>query len=131
MPAKELPVFPAVRFSAVSAIDLSRLNKFNCNNGTACNNIRGVFNCSNGHCKNMSEFFLCHHKADGHTINSQKDNTKLNGFFECHGVHCTKIKKPFSCDRYCSKITARSTRFHYVANFRLKSYTLCKGIKTE
>jgi len=58
-----------------------------------------------GHCKNMSEFFLCHHKADGLTVNSQKDNTKLNGFFECHGVHCTKIKKPFSCDRYCSKIT--------------------------
>ena len=53
----------------------------------------------------MSEFFLCHHKADGPTINSAKDNTKLNGFFECHGVHCTKIKKPFSCDRYCSKIT--------------------------
>ncbi|XP_017059680.1 uncharacterized protein LOC108100358 isoform X2 [Drosophila ficusphila] len=91
--------------TSCSMIDLSRLNKFNCNNGTACNNIRGVFNCSNGHCKNMSEFFLCHHKADGTTINSQKDNTKLNGFFECHGVHCTKIKKPFSCDRYCSKIT--------------------------
>ncbi|XP_044250592.1 uncharacterized protein Teh4 [Drosophila takahashii] len=91
--------------TSCAMIDLSRLNKFNCNNGTACNNIRGVFNCSNGHCKNMSEFFLCHHKADGHTINSQKDNTKLNGFFECHGVHCTKIKKPFSCDRYCSKIT--------------------------
>ncbi|KAH8329606.1 hypothetical protein KR074_000223 [Drosophila pseudoananassae] len=94
--------------TSCAMIDLSRLNKFNCNNGTACNNIRGVFNCSNGksrHCKNMSEFFLCHHKADGHVINSQKDNTKLNGFFECHGVHCTKIKKPFSCDRYCSKIT--------------------------
>ncbi|XP_037825349.1 uncharacterized protein LOC119613389 [Lucilia sericata] len=91
--------------TSCAMIDMSRLNKFNCNNGTACNNIHGVFNCSNGHCKNMSEFFLCHHKADGPTINSAKDNTKLNGFFECHGVHCTKIKKPFSCDRYCSKIT--------------------------
>ncbi|KMY97520.1 uncharacterized protein Dsimw501_GD13287 [Drosophila simulans] len=93
--------------TSCAMIDLSRLNKFNCNNGTACNNIRGVFNCSTSarHCKNMSEFFLCHHKADGLTVNSQKDNTKLNGFFECHGVHCTKIKKPFSCDRYCSKIT--------------------------
>lgn len=27
---------------------MNRLNKFNCNNGTVCNNIRGVFNCSNG-----------------------------------------------------------------------------------
>uniref|UniRef100_A0A1B0FH20 Uncharacterized protein n=1 Tax=Glossina morsitans morsitans TaxID=37546 RepID=A0A1B0FH20_GLOMM len=91
--------------TSCAMIDMNRLNKFNCNNGTACNNIHGVFNCSNGHCKNMSEFFLCHHKADGPTINSAKDNTKLNGFFECHGIHCTKIKKPFSCDRYCSKIT--------------------------
>ncbi|XP_055911841.1 uncharacterized protein LOC129945905 [Eupeodes corollae] len=86
-------------------IDLQNLKKFNCNNGTACNNLRGVFNCSNGHCKNMSEFFLCHHKADGPTLNSEKDNTKLNGFFECRGIQCTKIKKPFLCDRYCSKIT--------------------------
>ncbi|XP_064541633.1 uncharacterized protein Teh4 [Drosophila montana] len=91
--------------TSCAMIDLNRLNKFNCNNGTVCNNIRGVFNCSNGHCKNMSEFFLCHHKPDGPVINSAKDNTKLNGFFECHGVHCTKIKRPFSCDRYCSRIT--------------------------
>lgn len=91
--------------TSCAMIDLNRLNKFNCNNGTVCNNIRGVFNCSNGHCKNMSEFFLCHHKPDGPTINSAKDNTKLNGFFECHGVHCTKIRRPFSCDRYCSRIT--------------------------
>ncbi|XP_012157931.1 uncharacterized protein LOC101450843 [Ceratitis capitata] len=94
--------------TSCAMIDMNRLNKFNCNNGTVCNNIRGVFNCSNGHCKNMSEFFLCHHKPDGPTINSAKDNTKLNGFFECHGVHCTKIKKPFTCDRYCTKITTTS-----------------------
>ncbi|XP_013106045.1 uncharacterized protein LOC106086067 [Stomoxys calcitrans] len=85
-------------------IDEKVLPKFNCNNGTECSNLSGVFNCTNGHCKNMTERFLCHHKADGPVINSAKDNTKLNGFFECHGVYCTKIKKAFTCDRICNNI---------------------------
>lgn len=131
-------------------IDLNRLNKFNCNNGTVCNNIRGVFNCSNGkgcpwahyscqltlafplpgHCKNMSEFFLCHHKPDGPTINSAKDNTKLNGFFECHGVHCTKIKRPFSCDRYCNRITTTNINtliMHVSRTLKVRVNTTWRG----
>ncbi|KAJ6636523.1 hypothetical protein Bhyg_15114 [Pseudolycoriella hygida] len=101
------------------------IKKFNCNNGTECAVLSGVFNCSlgrflesfancalnvflltPGHCKNMSELYLCHHKADGGVvIDAEKDNLKLNGFFECVNSKCTKIKKPFSCDRYCPKIT--------------------------
>ncbi|CAD7083351.1 unnamed protein product [Hermetia illucens] len=86
-------------------VDPENLKKVNCNNGLACATLNGVFNCSNGHCKNMSEFYLCHHKADGFTLDPDKDNTKLNGFFECSGARCTKIKNKFTCDRYCSKIT--------------------------
>ncbi|XP_005190847.1 uncharacterized protein LOC101888555 isoform X1 [Musca domestica] len=84
--------------------DMKTLAKFNCNNGTECNHLKGVFNCTNGHCRNMTQSFLCHHKADGPVINSAKDNTKLNGFFECKGIHCTKIRKPFTCDRICNAI---------------------------
>ncbi|XP_037025396.1 uncharacterized protein LOC119066835 [Bradysia coprophila] len=82
------------------------IKKFNCNNGTECAVLSGVFNCSLGHCKNMSELYLCHHKADGGVvIDAEKDNLKLNGFFECVNSKCTKIRKAFSCDRYCPKIT--------------------------
>lgn len=53
----------------------------------------------------MSTYYLCHHHADGITIDAERDNMKLNGFFECEKSRCVKIKKPFSCDRYCHKIT--------------------------
>lgn len=53
----------------------------------------------------MSKHYLCHHHADGITIDAERDNMKLNGFFECEKSRCVKIKKPFSCDRYCAKIT--------------------------
>lgn len=53
----------------------------------------------------MSMHYLCHHHADGISIDAERDNMKLNGFFECKRSKCVKIRKPFSCDRYCSKIT--------------------------
>nr|CAD7409065.1 unnamed protein product [Timema cristinae] len=68
------------------------LKKYNCNNGTECESLTGVFNCSLGHCANMSEMYQCHHKADGITVNSERDNMKLNGFFECDKATCIKIK---------------------------------------
>ncbi|XP_055373381.1 uncharacterized protein LOC129606830 [Condylostylus longicornis] len=86
-------------------VDPNNFKKYNCNNGTICSNLHGLFNCSNGHCKNISEFMLCHHTADGPSIDPEKDNSKLNGYFECYGPKCTKIKKEFRCDRYCGKIT--------------------------
>nr|CAD7426511.1 unnamed protein product [Timema monikensis] len=81
------------------------LKKYNCNNGTECESLTGVFNCSLGHCANMSEMYQCHHKADGITVNSERDNMKLNGFFECDKATCIKIKHPFVCDRLCPKIS--------------------------
>ncbi|KAL5292413.1 hypothetical protein ACFFRR_011308 [Megaselia abdita] len=83
------------------------LTNFNCNNGSICSNLEGVFNCSNGHCKNMSQHYLCYnYKADGHSIDPDKENTKLNGFFECHKSKCTTIKqKDFPCERYCNPIS--------------------------
>ena len=56
----------------------------------------------------MSEHYLCHHHADGVTIDAERDNMKLNGFFECVKSRCVKIKRAFSCDRYCPKITTTS-----------------------
>ncbi|CAH1103619.1 unnamed protein product [Psylliodes chrysocephalus] len=87
-----------------------QLKKHNCNNGTECASLRGVFNCSLGHCANMSQLYDCHYKADGFTVDSDRDNAKLNGFFECKGAKCTKIKRAFSCDRICKEnITSVST----------------------
>lgn len=93
-------------FTSVSCpqVSTTHLKRYNCNNGTECSTLFGVFNCSLGHCANMSEIFQCHHKADGFVVDSDKDNTKLNGFFECKGFRCTKIKRAFSCDRYCDII---------------------------
>lgn len=89
--------------------DLELMTVYNCNNGTECSSLYGVFNCSLGHCKNMSEIYKCHHKADGFVVDNDRDNTKLNGFFECKGSKCTKIKRHFNCDRICPKIV-RGTR---------------------
>lgn len=61
-----------------------------------------------GHCANFSELYVCHYKADGITVDAEKDNMKLNGFFYCKGSNCTRIKRAFSCDRYCPKITTSS-----------------------
>lgn len=58
-----------------------------------------------GHCRNLSMYYLCHHFADGITIDAERDNLKLNGYFECNKSRCVKIKRAFSCDRYCPKIT--------------------------
>ncbi|XP_034253156.1 uncharacterized protein LOC117652392 [Thrips palmi] len=88
--------------------DPTSVKRYNCNQGSECDDLHGVFNCSLGHCGNYSERFLCHYKADGVVLNTEKDNMKLNGFFECNKSICTKIKRPFSCDRYCNKITTTS-----------------------
>lgn len=98
-------------FSSVSCPepDYNRLVTYNCNNGTECSTLMGVFNCSLGHCSNMSIIFTCQYKADGLVVDNDRDNTKLNGFFECKGAKCTKIKKSIHCDRNCDHII-RSNR---------------------
>lgn len=85
-------------------VNVASLKKYNCNNGSECSVLSGVFNCSLGHCVNISELMLCHHKADGIVVDSEKDNMKLNGFFSCQNSRCTKIKSRFNCDRYCPNI---------------------------
>ncbi|XP_072402877.1 uncharacterized protein Teh4 [Diabrotica undecimpunctata] len=89
--------------STCPPVNSNQLKKHNCNNGTECASLKGLFNCSLGHCSNMSQLYDCHYKADGFTVDSDKDNVKLNGFFECRGTKCTKIKKPFTCDRICKE----------------------------
>ncbi|XP_071054771.1 uncharacterized protein [Onthophagus taurus] len=102
----ELILEGCTNFISVSCpeANVGKLKKYNCNNGTECKTLYGVFNCSLGHCTNMSQVYQCHYKADGFVVDSDKDNTKLNGFFECKGAKCTKIKRAFSCDRYCDTI---------------------------
>nr|XP_023013544.1 uncharacterized protein LOC111503475 [Leptinotarsa decemlineata] len=93
----------------------SQLKKHNCNNGTECASLRGVFNCSLGHCTNISEIYECHYKADGFSVDTDKDNAKLNGFFECKGAKCTKIKRFPSCDRICKENITSSTKNVYIS----------------
>ncbi|XP_034938598.1 uncharacterized protein Teh4 [Chelonus insularis] len=99
------------KFTSISCpqVNLRTARRYNCNNGSACGSLFGVFNCSLGHCTNMSELMLCHYKADGIVVDSEKDNMKLNGFFSCHYSRCTKIKHAFSCDRYCPAISTNDT----------------------
>ncbi|XP_039300089.1 uncharacterized protein LOC111050185, partial [Nilaparvata lugens] len=106
----DITVENCTRLNTVSCpqVNVRALKRYNCNNDSECATLTGVFNCSLGHCANMSELFLCHHKADGIVVDSDKDNLKLNGFFECKKSKCTKIKRPFLCDRYCNKITTSS-----------------------
>ncbi|XP_031626125.1 uncharacterized protein LOC116342590 [Contarinia nasturtii] len=81
-------------------------SKYNCNNGTQCSALTGLFDCSLGHCRNVSTHFLCHYNADGITIEADRDNMKLNGFFDCKKSRCVKLNKPPTrCDRYCPKVT--------------------------
>ncbi|KAG8039004.1 hypothetical protein G9C98_003311 [Cotesia typhae] len=102
------------KFATVSCpqVNLLKLKRYNCNNGSECGSLTGVFNCSLGHCANMSELVLCHHKADGIIVDSEKDNMKLNGFFDCQNSRCTKIKRPFSCDRYCPRINSNNSNVY-------------------
>lgn len=97
------------------------------NCGILTNAHRGVFNCSLGHCTNMSEVYQCHHKADGLILDSDKENVKLNGFFECRGSRCTKIKRPFACDRFCPPIYTVSKNVYVTSDDNL--YTAnCKRV---
>ena len=85
-------------------VNLASLKRYNCNNGSECDGLTGIFNCSLGHCKNMSKVMLCYGNPDGETFDAEKDNSKLNGFFRCRNAQCTRITKAFSCDRYCPSI---------------------------
>ncbi|KAL1131692.1 hypothetical protein AAG570_011305, partial [Ranatra chinensis] len=85
------------------------LKRYNCNNDSQCTELTGVFNCSLGHCANISELFLCNARPDGIQVDSRRDNLKLNGWFSCHHAKCTKYRREPKCDRYCSKITTSST----------------------
>lgn len=99
-------------------INWNSLKRYNCNNGTECAVLKGIFNCSLGHCSNLSQIYDfqdCHYKADGFTVDSDKDNAKLNGYFECKGSKCTKIKKVFSCDRICKDHIASELKNVFIA----------------
>jgi hypothetical protein len=85
-------------------VNTQALKKFNCNNGSECGSLTGLFNCSLGHCANWSDAYQCRYKADGITLDSEKDNMKMTGFFECNKSRCVEIKQQLICDRYCNKI---------------------------
>jgi ABC-type Fe3+-citrate transport system substrate-binding protein len=85
-------------------VDPDTLKKYNCNNGSVCEHLTGLFNCSLGHCANWTERYQCQFKADGNVLVSDKDNMKMNGFYECNNSRCVEIKQQLICDRYCNKI---------------------------
>ncbi|XP_033210358.1 uncharacterized protein LOC117168734 [Belonocnema kinseyi] len=97
-------------------VNLAAVKRYNCNNGSECSMLTGVFNCSLGHCANISEMMLCHYLADGVTVDAEKDNMKLNGHFSCQNSRCTRIRKAFSCDRYCPKISTSNVNVFLMQN---------------
>ncbi|XP_011494085.1 PREDICTED: uncharacterized protein LOC105359249 [Ceratosolen solmsi marchali] len=86
-------------------VNVAAVKRFNCNNGSECDMLTGVFECKLGHCSNLSEVMLCHDRPDGAVVDAERDNMKLNGNFRCLNSRCTRIKTAFSCDRYCPKIS--------------------------
>lgn len=107
---------------------MRRMKRYNCNNGSECSMLTGVFNCSLGHCSNMSELMLCHVKADGVAIDSEKDNMKLNGFFSCQNSRCTKIKNTFTCDRYCPNISTSDINVYLMQGNSIISARCSRGM---
>jgi hypothetical protein len=85
-------------------VDTAALKKYNCNNGSECGSLTGLFNCSLGHCANWSDAYQCQYRADGITLDSERDNVKMSGFFDCRKSRCVEIKQQLTCDRYCNKI---------------------------
>ncbi|KAL0124248.1 hypothetical protein PUN28_006239 [Cardiocondyla obscurior] len=118
------------QFSTISCpqVNMKSVKRYNCNNGSECSMLTGVFNCSLGHCSNMSELMLCHHTADGITIDSEKDNMKLNGFFSCVHSRCTKIKNAFTCDRYCPNITTSEVNVYLMQDDSIVSARCSRGM---
>ncbi|KAJ8943419.1 hypothetical protein NQ318_020670 [Aromia moschata] len=53
----------------------------------------------------MSKIYQCHYKADGFTVDTDKDN----------GAKCVKIKKAFSCDRICKDNITSSSRNVFIS----------------
>ncbi|KDR15342.1 hypothetical protein L798_10821, partial [Zootermopsis nevadensis] len=89
---------------ACPPVDADALKKYNCNNGSECGSLTGLFNCSLGHCANWTDAYQCRYKADGISLDSERDNMKMTGFFECKKSRCVEIKQQLICDRYCNKI---------------------------
>ncbi|EZA57668.1 hypothetical protein DMN91_002525 [Ooceraea biroi] len=113
---------------ACPQVNMGSMKRYNCNNGSECGMLTGVFNCSLGHCSNMSELMLCHHKADGIVVDSEKDNMKLNGFFSCQNSRCTKIKHAFTCDRYCPNITTSDINVYLMQGDNIISARCSHGV---
>ncbi|OXU22970.1 hypothetical protein TSAR_008957 [Trichomalopsis sarcophagae] len=90
---------------ACPMVNVAAVKRYNCNNGSECGMLTGVFECKLGHCSNLSEVMQCHDHPDGVVVDAEKDNMKLNGNFRCVNSRCTRIKHHFSCDRYCPKMS--------------------------
>lgn len=123
------------RTSFCPPVNMDNLKRHNCNNGTECSSLKGLYNCTLGHCTNISQIYDCHYKADGFTLDSDKDNSKLSGFFECKGSKCTKIKKAFSCDRICKENITTSEKNLFIMSdnsvHQAKCYTAMATTKAN
>ena len=97
-------------------VDPAALKKYNCNNGSECGSLTGLFNCSLGHCYNWSDKYQCQYKADGISLDSERDNVKMNGFFECNKSRCVEIKQQLICERFCSAITTTNANVFVLFN---------------
>lgn len=109
-------------------MNTASIKKYNCNNGSECGMLSGLFNCTLGHCANISELMLCHYKADGIVVDSEKDNLKLNGYFSCQNSRCTKIKNAFSCDRYCPSIATSEINVYLTQDDNVISARCSRGM---
>lgn len=79
------------------------LKQYNCNNDKECLGVTGIISCRLGHCSNISELYQCYFNTStnkNETVDSDKDNLKLNGYFHCingrYALHGTDRLKSFA-----------------------------------
>lgn len=78
-----------------------------------CRNLTGIFNCSMGHCVNISTAFECDFRNTDLPIKCSGRRGKItcseiDGLFSCVRGTCRKIRTPYNCDRRCIDIPTRN-----------------------
>ncbi|XP_057381868.1 uncharacterized protein LOC130704464 [Daphnia carinata] len=84
-----------------------------------CENLLGLFNCTNGVCVNVTSAMTCNKFTNlGHQISlKQRINCQaLDGFYTCTASYCMEILKPYSCDRRCSDMTVHDPQGSQIRN---------------
>jgi hypothetical protein len=92
-----------------SKLDLDQVKTVKCVTGQ-CRNISGVFNCTNGICQDISQFFYnCGFRAKNRKVNCAANRGRflcmeLNTIVKCVNGSCQHANEPAKCVRRCGRL---------------------------